>query len=65
MSIRPGDRVRGTTYEDRGPVEVTGIYAFRTDDPEEFWQDIVIRTDPDSAYQGRLVYCDEQDVMPA
>lgn len=51
-----GDRIVGTTYTDAGPVQVEGTFLFRTDDPEEYIQDIVIRTD-----DGRTIYIDEQE----
>lgn len=56
-----GDRVEGTIINAKGEDErVIGAFQFRTDDPEEFIQDIVIRTD-----DGALVYIDEQEAYPA
>jgi len=37
--------------------EVRGYFQFRTNDPEEYIQDIVIKTEA-----GDLVYIDEQDI---
>lgn len=56
-----GDRVRGFTYTRGGErVQVEGEYVTTTDDPEEYFQDIVIKTD-----DGRIVYIDEQEAYPA
>jgi hypothetical protein len=51
-----GDIVEGTTYTNDGPVQVIGAFQFRTDDPEEYIQDIVIRT-----ADGKTVYINEQE----
>lgn len=51
-----GDIVEGTTYTNDGPVQVVGAFMFRTDDPEEYIQDVVIRT-----ADGETVYIDEQE----
>jgi len=52
-----GDIVEGYVYNEQGEeVKVVGAFMFRTDDPEEYIQDIVVRT-PD----GRTVYINEQD----
>ena len=60
-----GQRVRGTRlvdfinedgYQDMKEVSVEGAFMFRTDDPEEYIQDVVIKTD-----DGEVVYIDEQD----
>lgn len=56
-----GQQVTGTVLDDQGrDVTVTGAFMFRTDDPEEFIQDIVIRT-----ADGAVVYIDEQEARPA
>lgn len=55
-------RIRGTVLRDapggNDYIEVTveGVFLFRTDDPSEHIQDIVIRTDA-----GETVYIDEQE----
>jgi hypothetical protein len=55
-----GDIVQGYSYDDSGEeVLVVGAFMFRTDDPEEYIQDIVIRT-----ADGRTVYIDEQVARP-
>lgn len=55
-----GDMVEGLVYNDRGDeVKVVGAFMFRTDDPEEYIQDIVIRT-----AEGKTVYIDEQVARP-
>ena len=55
-----GDIVEGYVYNEQGAeVQVIGAFMFRTDDPEEYIQDIVVRT-PD----GRTVYINEQDARP-
>lgn len=55
-----GDMIEGWTVNDRGEdVKVVGAFMFRTDDPEEYIQDIVIRT-----ANGDTVYIDEQDARP-
>jgi hypothetical protein len=38
-------------------VQITGTYEFTTDDPDEYIQDVAIRTD-----DGNIVYIDEQDI---
>lgn len=54
-----GQRVQGERWNDQGEIEmVEGAFRFRTDDPEEHIQDIVITTD-----DGRTVYLDEQGVV--
>ena len=54
-----GDQVQGYVINASGEDElVTGTFMFRTDDPEEYIQDIVIRT-----ANGNLVYIDEQDIV--
>ena len=54
-----GDIVEGTTYTHNGPEQVVGAFQFRTDDPEEYIQDIVIRT-----ADGKTVYINEQEARP-
>jgi hypothetical protein len=55
--FKEGDMVKGWIYDDQGElVRVEGAFLFRTDDPEEYIQDIVIRT-----AEGKIVYIDEQD----
>lgn len=55
-----GQLLQGERYADTGETEVlTGTFCFRTDDPEEYIQDIVL----DVPGRGRL-YFDEQDVRP-
>ena len=55
-----GDIVQGYSYDDRGEeVLVVGAFMFRTDDPEEYIQDIVVRT-----AEGKTVYIDEQVARP-
>ena len=55
-----GDMVQGYSYDAQGnEVLVVGAFMFRTDDPEEYIQDIVIRT-----ADGRTVYLDEQGARP-
>jgi hypothetical protein len=52
-----GDMVQGYNYDNEGnEVLVVGAFQFRTDDPEEYIQDIVIRT-----ADGKTVYIDEQE----
>lgn len=59
--FKPGDQVIGYTLDDKGDyVHVEGAFMFRTDDPEEYIQDVVIKT-----ADGRVVYIDEQDARPA
>ena len=51
--------VKGYVYDDAGnEVLVEGEFVGRTDDPEEYIQDVVIRTS-----EGRYVYIDEQNVV--
>lgn len=53
-----GEMVQGYTYNQSGEeVLVIGAFMFRTDDPEEYIQDIVVRTE-----DGNTVYLDEQGV---
>jgi hypothetical protein len=53
-----GEMVQGYSYDARGnEVLVVGAFMFRTDDPEEYIQDIIVRT-----HDGRTVYLDEQGV---
>ncbi len=53
-----GEMVQGYSYDAQGnEVLVVGVFMFRTDDPEEHIQDIVVRT-----HDGRTVYLDEQGV---
>lgn len=55
-----GDIVQGYSYDDRGEeVLVIGAFQFRTDDPEEYIQDIVVRT-----ADGKTVYINEQEARP-
>lgn len=50
-------RVRGHVINADGrKVDVEGVFLFRTDDPEEYIQDIVIMDD-----DGMVWYIDEQD----
>ena len=52
-----GDLIEGYVYNDAGErVRVEGAFLFRTDDPEEYIQDVVIRT-----LEGKTVYIDEQE----
>ena len=54
-----GDQVQGYDINADGEdVLVTGTFMFRTDDPEEYIQDIVILT-----ADGNLVYIDEQYIL--
>lgn len=58
--FKVGDIVEGWVYNDAGDeVPVVGAFMFRTDDPEEYIQDIVVRT-----AEGRNVYIDEQVARP-
>ncbi len=51
-----GDMVEGWVYNERGDeVKIVGAFVARTDDPEEFIQDIIVRTP-----EGKTVYIDEQ-----
>lgn len=55
-----GQMLQGDSYaEDGEEVVVVGTYEFTTDDPEEYVQDVVLRT-----RDGRLVYVSEQTVTP-
>jgi hypothetical protein len=55
-----GDMVQGYDYDNEGnEVLVVGAFMFRTDDPEEYIQDIVIRT-----ADGKTVYINEQEARP-
>lgn len=57
--MQVGDQVSGYVLDDSGnEVLVTGAFMFRTDDPEETIQDIVIKT-----AEGKTVYIDEQCVV--
>jgi membrane protease subunit (stomatin/prohibitin family) len=56
--MKIGERVYGYIINDAGEdVRVEGTYEFRTDDPEEYIQDIGVRLD-----NGELQYVDEQEV---
>jgi hypothetical protein len=53
-----GEMVQGYSYDARGnEVLIIGTYVCTTDDPEEYIQDIIVRT-----HDGRTVYLDEQGV---
>lgn len=55
-----GDLVKGFEYNAQGDeVEVIGTYVATTNDPEEYIQDIIVRT-----ADGRTVYIDEQVARP-
>lgn len=55
-----GQMVKGWVHnEDGEEVQVVGKFMFRTNDPEEYIQDIVIRTE-----DGKVVYVDEQCARP-
>lgn len=55
-----GDMIEGYIVNDRGEeVRVVGAFQFRTNDPEEYIQDIVIKT-----VEGKTIYIDEQDARP-
>jgi hypothetical protein len=59
--FNPGDLVKGFIYtRNCERVAVTGEFLFRTDDPEEYIQDIVIRDK-----EGAIHYIDEQEARPA
>jgi hypothetical protein len=61
--MKPGDRVEGYYINAEGEdVRCTGVYLFRTNDPEEYIQDIVIRLDEGQSTTSAIQYCDEQDV---
>lgn len=54
-----GEMVEGWAYNDEGEmVRFVGPFKFRTDDPEEYIQDIVITVN------GKSVYLDEQECRP-
>jgi len=58
--FKEGDIVTGWVYNNAGDeVPVEGVFLFRTDDPEEYIQDIVIRT-----AEGKTIYIDEQVARP-
>lgn len=55
-----GDLVEGFEYNEEGDeVKVVGTYVATTNDPEEYIQDIIIKTS-----DGRTVYVDEQVARP-
>ena len=55
-----GELVRGVEYNAEGEeVEVIGAFVARTNDPEEYIHDIIVRT-----ADGRTVYIDEQVARP-
>lgn len=55
-----GDMIEGWVYNDQGDeVKIMGAFQFRTNDPEEMIQDIVIRTP-----EGKTVYIAEQVARP-
>lgn len=55
-----GQQLQGERWSDQGEIEVlVGTFCFRTDEPGEYIQDIVL----DVPGRGRL-YFDEQDVSP-
>lgn len=59
MSYKVGQIIVGHVLNEDGDyVQVRGPFKFRTDDPEEYIQDIVIEVD------GKSVYIDEQDAYP-
>ena len=50
-----GDKVKGYAYDnDENEILVVGIYEFITNDPDDYYQAIGIRT-----ADGQLYYCDE------
>lgn len=51
-----GTQVTGVTYTDAGREQIHGTVVIRTNDPESFYQDYVIRQ-----ADGTIVYCDEQE----
>lgn len=54
-----GQRIEGYVLDNAGEyVKVVGAFVSRTDDPEEYIQDIIIQT-----AEG-IVYIDEQDARP-
>ena len=61
MTYQIGQRIVGYVLNSNGEdVRVEGSFVCRTDDPEEYIQDIIIRTD-----NGKIVYIDEQEARPA
>ena len=57
--FKVGDLVEGLEYNEAGDeVKVIGTFVARTDDPEEYIQDIIKTED------GRTVYVDEQVARP-
>ena len=55
-----GQMVEGYVLDNAGEyVQVIGSFVSRTDDDEEYIQDIIIRT-----ADGNIVYIDEQDARP-
>ncbi len=55
-----GQMVEGYTINNAGEyVKVVGSFVSRTDDPEEYIQDIIVRM-----ADGNIVYMDEQDARP-
>ena len=55
-----GQRVKGHVYtNDCRRVPVEGAFVARTNDPEEYIQDIIIRDDA-----GVIHYIDEQEAFP-
>jgi hypothetical protein len=52
-----GQQLVGFTYDRSGDrIKVSGSYVATTDDPEEYIQDVILNVD------GKIVYCDEQDI---
>jgi len=55
-----GQMIEGYVLDNAGEyVKVVGAFVSRTDDPEEYIQDIIVRT-----ADGNIVYIDEQDARP-
>ena len=55
-----GELVEGWVYNNQGDqVRVVGTFVARTDDPEEYIQDIIVRT-----ADGKTIYIDEQLARP-
>lgn len=55
-----GDMVQGYIYNDQDEeVLVVGAFMCYTDDPEEMYQDVIVRTS-----DGRTVYLDGQEARP-
>lgn len=55
-----GQMIEGYVINDAGnDVKVIGTFVSRTDDDEEYIQDIIIQT-----ADGDIVYIDEQDARP-